>query len=79
MVKLKLQDKYGENTEWKQERVKQFFAEDELLIGKDYWNFVCDDPEGFDIVLFSKEPVGCPRWMAGRQKFCTFLAEDSRR
>lgn len=32
-------------------RVKQFFAEDELLIGKDYWNFVCDDPEGFNIVF----------------------------
>ena len=44
-------NKYGENSEWKQERVKQFFAEDELLIGKDYWNFVCDDPEGFNIVF----------------------------
>ena len=44
-------NKYGENAEWKQERVKQFFAEDELLIGKDYWNFVCDDPEGFNIVF----------------------------
>lgn len=44
-------NKYGENSEWKQERVKQFFAEDELLIGKDYWNFVCDDPEGFKIVF----------------------------
>ena len=44
-------NKYGENSEWKQERVEQFFAEDELLIGKDYWNFVCDDPEGFNIVF----------------------------
>ena len=44
-------NKYGENTEWKQERVKQFFAEDELLIGKNYWNFVCDDADGFDIVF----------------------------
>ena len=44
-------NKYGENSEWKQERVKQFFAEEELLIGKDYWNFVCDDPEGFSIVF----------------------------
>ena len=44
-------NKYGENAEWKQERVKQFFAEDELLIGKDYWNFVCDDPDGFNIVF----------------------------
>ena len=44
-------NKYGENSEWKQERVRQFFAEEELLIGKDYWNFVCDDPEGFDVVF----------------------------
>lgn len=44
-------NKYGENTEWKQERVKQFFAEEELLIGRDYWNFVCDDLKGFDIVF----------------------------
>ena len=41
---------YGEDAPWKQERVKQFFAEEELLIGKHYWNFVCDDPEGFTIV-----------------------------
>lgn len=44
-------NKYGEGNEWKQERVKQYFAEDELLIGKDYWNFVCDDKEGFETVL----------------------------
>lgn len=44
-------NKYGENSEWKQERVKQFFAEEELLIGRDYWNFVCDDPNGFEIVF----------------------------
>lgn len=44
-------NKYGEDSEWKQERVKQFFSEDELLIGKDYWNFVCNDTEGFDVVF----------------------------
>lgn len=44
-------NKYGEDSEWKQERVKQFFPEDELLIGKDYWNFVCNDTEGFDVVF----------------------------
>lgn len=48
-------NKYGENSEWKQERVKQFFAEEELLIGRDYWNFVCDDPEGFEIVFAQYE------------------------
>lgn len=44
-------NKFGEGKAWKQERVKQFFAEDELLIGKDYWNFVCNDKQGFDIVF----------------------------
>ena len=44
-------NKFGEGKAWKQERVKQFFAEDELLSGKDYWNFVCNDKQGFDIVF----------------------------
>ena len=44
-------NKFGEGKQWKQERVRQFFAEDELLIGKDYWNFVCDDKDGFSIVF----------------------------
>lgn len=44
-------NKYGEGEVWKQERVRQFFADDELLIGKDYWNFVCNDDEGFNIVF----------------------------
>ena len=44
-------NKNGEGNFWKQERVKQFFAEDELLIGKDYWNFVCNDEHGFEIVF----------------------------
>lgn len=42
---------YGEGVEWKQERVKQFFSEEELLIGKDYWDFVCDDEDGFNIIF----------------------------
>lgn len=44
-------NKYGEGNEWKQSRVKQFFASDELLIGKNYWNFVCNSESGFDIVF----------------------------
>lgn len=44
-------NKYGEGKPWKQERVRQFFAEDELLIGQNYWNFVCNDSNGFDIVF----------------------------
>ena len=44
-------NKYGEGKEWKQERVKQFFASEELLIGRDYWNFVCDDENGYNVVF----------------------------
>lgn len=44
-------NKFGEGNPWKQERVRQYFAEEELLIGKDYWNFICDDSNGFDIIL----------------------------
>lgn len=44
-------NKFGEGRPWKQERVKQFFAEDELLIGQDYWNFVCDSLDGFNVVF----------------------------
>ena len=44
-------NKFGEGREWKQERVKQFFAEEELLIGKDYWNFVCNSSDGFEVIF----------------------------
>lgn len=44
-------NKFGEGRVWKQERVKQFFADDELLIGRDYWNFVCNDYDGFNVVF----------------------------
>ncbi|NLK75704.1 MAG: TdeIII family type II restriction endonuclease [Clostridiales bacterium] len=44
-------NKFGEGAPWHQERVQTFFAQDELLIGKDYWNFVCNDPEGFRVIF----------------------------
>lgn len=44
-------NKYGEGNIWKQERVKQYFSNEELLIGKDYWNFLCNDNEGFDVIF----------------------------
>ena len=44
-------NKYGEDNPWKQERVRQYFADEELLIGKNYWNFVCKDDKGFDIII----------------------------
>ena len=31
--------------------LKVMFSKEELLIGKDYLNFVCNDENGFDIVF----------------------------
>ncbi len=44
-------NRYWENKEWKQERVKQFFSKDELLIWKDFWNFICKSDLGYQIVI----------------------------
>jgi hypothetical protein len=44
-------NKNGEGNQWKQERVKQFFAHDELLIGKDFWNFITKRADGYEIVM----------------------------
>lgn len=44
-------NKFGENNVWHQANVERFFSYDELLIGKDYWNFVCNDEKGFEIVF----------------------------
>jgi len=44
-------NRYGETKPWRQERVRQFFADDELLIGKDFWNFVCRSNDGYKTVL----------------------------
>ena len=44
-------NRFGEGKPWRQERVRQFFADDELLIGKDFWDFVCKSDQGYNIVL----------------------------
>lgn len=44
-------NRFGEGKTWQQERVKQFFASEELLIGRDFWNFICQSDEGYDTVL----------------------------
>lgn len=46
-------NRYGEDKPWKQGRVKQFFGDDELLIGKDFWNFICKSENGYKYVLES--------------------------
>ena len=44
-------NKFGENNVWHQANVERFFSPDELLIGKEYWDFVCNDERGFEIVF----------------------------
>jgi hypothetical protein len=44
-------NRYGEGNPWTQGRVRQFFADDELLISRDFWNFVSDDIKGYQTVL----------------------------
>ncbi|SVA82501.1 uncharacterized protein METZ01_LOCUS135355 [marine metagenome] len=36
---------------WKQASVRSFFAEEELLIGKDFWNFICDSDKGWEVIM----------------------------
>lgn len=44
-------NRFGENKPWRQERVRQFFADDELLIGRGFWDFVCKSENGYNAVL----------------------------
>lgn len=44
-------NRYGEGEPWTQGRVLQFFAPEELCISREFWNFVCDSPRGYDIVI----------------------------
>jgi len=44
-------NKFGEGKEWHQANVERFFAREELLIGKDYWDFICNDDDGYEVIL----------------------------
>lgn len=44
-------NRFGEGRPWNQGRVKQFFSEDELLIGKSFWDFVCKSENGYEVIL----------------------------
>lgn len=44
-------NRYGEGKPWKQERVRQFFADEELLVGKSFWDLICKSDDGHDTVL----------------------------
>ena len=44
-------NRYGEGKAWRQGRVRQFFAEEELCISKDFWDLVCKSNNGYDVVM----------------------------
>lgn len=44
-------NRYGEGKPWTQGRVRQFFAEDELLISSNFWNLICKSEHGYEIIL----------------------------
>lgn len=44
-------NRYGEGNPWLQSRVRQYFCEDELLIGREFWNFIAKSENGYEIVL----------------------------
>jgi hypothetical protein len=44
-------NRFGEGKPWNQERVKQFFSKEELLIGKQFWDFICKSDKGYEIIL----------------------------
>lgn len=46
-------NKYGEDAKWTQERVRQFFSDSEIKVGKDFWNFFCASPDGYEVVKAS--------------------------
>lgn len=46
-------NKNGEDEQWVQERVQQYFSENEIKVGKDFWNFVCNSLNGYEVVKSS--------------------------
>ena len=46
-------NKYGEEARWTQERVRQFFSDNEIKVGRDFWNFFCNSQQGYEAVKSS--------------------------
>jgi hypothetical protein len=46
-------NRYGEGNQWKQSSVRKYFADEELLIGSAFWNFICKMDNGYKIVIES--------------------------
>ena len=43
----------GGSESWQQGSVLSFFSPNELLIGKEFWNYICDDENGWDQIKSS--------------------------
>ena len=52
-------NKFGEGKPWHQANVERMFAREELLIGTEYWNFVCNDENGFSIIFDQYKKSSC--------------------
>lgn len=52
-------NRYGEGNPWKQGRVRQFFADEELLISSSFWNLICKSDDGYKIVLDEYRKNAC--------------------
>jgi len=46
-------NKNGEDAKWTQQRVRQFFCDSEIKVGKEFWNFFCNSPRGYEVVKSS--------------------------
>lgn len=44
-------NRFGEGNDWRQERVLQYFAKEELLISSRFWNFVAKADDGYSVVI----------------------------
>ncbi len=44
-------NRFGEEKVWNQGRVLQYFSPEELLIGRDFWKFICHSDQGYRYVM----------------------------
>lgn len=44
-------NRFGEGRPWKQSQVRQYFAQEELCISRDFWNLICKCDNGYEIVI----------------------------
>lgn len=44
-------NRYGEGNPGLQDCARQYFADDELCISKDFWDLVCKSEDGYDVVI----------------------------